>query len=243
MESWYDQWLRALGSAVIVGPSDFAGQIPADRASPTCSRPSAAPVARLESRLTILSDGAIVACEQDVLGRHRNWQGRRGFDPRYLAGERLHRMRTDARIARNWLETVRYSAPGAVNGIVPVSQDTGVRLHANPWNHPRPRRQRWPGNKHLLPLLGKPVISYTFDHARAVARLDRVVVSSDCPQILELARAEWLRHDRAPAHLATSDASVQDAMLHAMRTVEADDRSNPMRSSCSTATSPFVAPA
>ena len=23
-------------------------------------------------------------------------------------------------------------------------------------------------NKHLLPLLGKPVISYTFDHARAL---------------------------------------------------------------------------
>ena len=27
MEIWYDQWLKALGSAVIIGPSDFAGQI------------------------------------------------------------------------------------------------------------------------------------------------------------------------------------------------------------------------
>ncbi len=68
METWYDQWLRALGSAVIRGPSDFAGQIPnlsvADM-SPTIRKPCA----RLSSRLTILCDGTIVACEQDVLGK------------------------------------------------------------------------------------------------------------------------------------------------------------------------------
>ncbi|HEY7118771.1 MAG TPA: radical SAM protein, partial [Tepidisphaeraceae bacterium] len=28
MEPWYDHWLRVLGTAVIVGPSDYAGQIP-----------------------------------------------------------------------------------------------------------------------------------------------------------------------------------------------------------------------
>ncbi len=68
IEAWYDQWLRALGSAVIRGPSDFAGQIPsvsvADM-SPTIRKPCA----RLASRLTILCDGTIVACEQDVLGK------------------------------------------------------------------------------------------------------------------------------------------------------------------------------
>jgi hypothetical protein len=68
METWYDQWLRAAGSAVILGPSDFGGQIPscavADMAPPrrtACNR--------LSSRLTILSDGSIVTCEEDVLGR------------------------------------------------------------------------------------------------------------------------------------------------------------------------------
>jgi len=78
-------------------------------------------------------------------------------------------------------------------------------------------------NKHMLPLLGKPVISYTFDHARAARRLDRVIVSSDCPQILKLARQHGLDTVRRPEHLATSDASVQDVMLHAMRAVEADE--------------------
>jgi radical SAM protein with 4Fe4S-binding SPASM domain len=68
MELWYDYWVRRLGHAVIVGPSDYAGQIPdlavADMASPVrraCSR--------LSSRITVLSDGQIVSCEQDVLAR------------------------------------------------------------------------------------------------------------------------------------------------------------------------------
>jgi len=68
MELWYDYWIRRLGHAVILGPSDYAGQIPdlalADMASPVrraCSR--------LSSRMTILSDGRVVSCEQDVLGK------------------------------------------------------------------------------------------------------------------------------------------------------------------------------
>src|SRR5262249_4167299 len=69
MEIWYDQWLKALGSAVIVGPSDCAGQIMnvevADMQPPRRSA-----CRRLESRMMILSDGSIVTCEQDVLGKH-----------------------------------------------------------------------------------------------------------------------------------------------------------------------------
>ena len=70
MESWYDQWLRALGSAVIVGPSDFAGQIPAIEVA-DMQPPKRGACRRIDSRMTILSDGAIVACEQDVLGKHK----------------------------------------------------------------------------------------------------------------------------------------------------------------------------
>jgi CMP-N-acetylneuraminic acid synthetase len=78
-------------------------------------------------------------------------------------------------------------------------------------------------NKHLLKLLGRPVISYTFDHARASELLDRVVVSSDCPQIQRLARQSGFDTIRRPAELATSDASVQSVIHHAMRAVEADE--------------------
>ncbi|MGH7179614.1 MAG: radical SAM protein, partial [Tepidisphaeraceae bacterium] len=53
MEAWYDQWLRTLGCAVIDGPSDFAGQIPA-HAVADMSPSKRAPCARLSSRLTVL---------------------------------------------------------------------------------------------------------------------------------------------------------------------------------------------
>ncbi|MCC6422227.1 MAG: SPASM domain-containing protein [Phycisphaerales bacterium] len=66
MESWYDQWLRAVGSAVIAGPDDFAGQIP-NLAVAEMAPPKRQPCTRLNQRLTILSDGTAVACEIDVM--------------------------------------------------------------------------------------------------------------------------------------------------------------------------------
>lgn len=68
MESWYDQWLRALGVAVITGPSDCAGQIP-QMAVGEMAPPRRKPCGRLAHRMTILADGRIVSCEQDVFGR------------------------------------------------------------------------------------------------------------------------------------------------------------------------------
>lgn len=74
--------------------------------------------------------------------------------------------------------------------------------------------------KHLLPLMGKPVIQYTFEHARAASRLDRIFVSTDCPRITSLAQKSCIATIERPSEIAGSDASVQAAMLHAMRTVE-----------------------
>lgn len=69
MEGWYDHWLRTLGCAVIAGPTDFAGQIP-DASLVQMEPPRRKPCARIARRLSILSNGQIVACEQDFLGRH-----------------------------------------------------------------------------------------------------------------------------------------------------------------------------
>ena len=68
MELCYDYWIRRLGHAVIAGPSDYAGQIP-DSAVADMAPPKRRPCGRLGSRMTILSDGRIVSCEQDVLGK------------------------------------------------------------------------------------------------------------------------------------------------------------------------------
>lgn len=74
--------------------------------------------------------------------------------------------------------------------------------------------------KHLLPLLGRPVITYTFDHARAASTLSGVVVTSDCPDIRLLAAQAGFAPITRPAALATADASVQDVLLHALHATE-----------------------
>jgi hypothetical protein len=68
MEVWYDKWLAALGSAVLAGANDYAGQIP-DQSVADMSPPARRPCGRLASRMHVLCDGTIVSCEQDVLGR------------------------------------------------------------------------------------------------------------------------------------------------------------------------------
>lgn len=68
MEPWYDQWLRTLGCAVITGPSDYGGLIP-NHSVADMSPPLRRPCARLNSRLTILSTGQVVSCEEDLLAR------------------------------------------------------------------------------------------------------------------------------------------------------------------------------
>jgi CMP-N-acetylneuraminic acid synthetase len=74
--------------------------------------------------------------------------------------------------------------------------------------------------KHLLPLLGRPVIFYTFDFALPLKELGPVVVSSDCPQVREMGEhAGFYAIDR-PERLCGDEASVQDVMLHAMDAVE-----------------------
>jgi len=75
--------------------------------------------------------------------------------------------------------------------------------------------------KHLRLLCGRPVIEYTFDHAERAELLTQTVVSTDCPNIRQLARSRNFQTVDRPAALATANASVQDAMLHAMETVEA----------------------
>src|SRR5204863_372077 len=68
-------------------------------------------------------------------------------------------------------------------------------------------------DKHLLPLHGRPVIEYTFDHARAAKCIGRVVVSSDCAKMRQLAERNWFETIARPTGLATAEALVQDVLL------------------------------
>src|SRR3954468_7249485 len=75
-------------------------------------------------------------------------------------------------------------------------------------------------DKHLLPLLGRPVISYTFDFARPLKDVGPVVVSSDCPRVRALGESAGYYAIDRPQRLAGDESSVQDVMLHAMDAVE-----------------------
>ena len=93
METFYDQWLRMVGCAVIEGPSDFAGQIP-DTALADMAPPRRSACARLNSRLPVLCDGTFVACEQDVLGT--NAVGHIGTDSlQEVWAKRMAQLRAD----------------------------------------------------------------------------------------------------------------------------------------------------
>jgi len=70
--------------------------------------------------------------------------------------------------------------------------------------------------KCLRPLLGRPVISYTFDHARASRRLTSVVFSTDCDEAKALALARSIDVIDRPAELATDTATVDAAARQAV---------------------------
>ena len=80
-------------------------------------------------------------------------------------------------------------------------------------------------DKHLQMLANRPVICHSFEHARAARTLARVCVTTDCPLIRRFALAEGFDIIERPDALATSEASVQDVMLHAMHEIERRDRS------------------
>lgn len=71
--------------------------------------------------------------------------------------------------------------------------------------------------KNIKPLFGKPLIAYTIEAAQKSGVLDRLILSTDDPAIVEVAKrygceVPFLR----PAELATDTASHLDVMRHAI---------------------------
>jgi CMP-N-acetylneuraminic acid synthetase len=71
--------------------------------------------------------------------------------------------------------------------------------------------------KNIAPLAGKPLLAWTVEAARASGVLDRIVVSTEDPEIAEVARragaeVPFLR----PAELARDDSPGIDPVLHAL---------------------------
>ncbi len=67
LESFYDEGVRLLGSAVIEGYNTYGGMLPPDVLL-TTTPPTRVPCRRLADRLMLLADGKAVLCGQDVGG-------------------------------------------------------------------------------------------------------------------------------------------------------------------------------
>lgn len=87
-------------------------------------------------------------------------------------------------------------------------------------------------NKNIKILNGKPLIAWSIEHAKAVNRIDRVIVSTDSEEIAEIARKygaevpfirpvnlatdespEWLSWQHGLKYLKNSDGYLPDLML------------------------------
>lgn len=75
--------------------------------------------------------------------------------------------------------------------------------------------QGLPG-KNLRPLAGRPMIGWTLAAGQAANTIDRLVVTTDDDAVIALAETLGVETLRRPAELADADASVIDAIDHAL---------------------------
>jgi CMP-N-acetylneuraminic acid synthetase len=73
--------------------------------------------------------------------------------------------------------------------------------------------------KNLALLAGTPLLVHTLRTASASTRLDRVVVSTDDPEIAGVARAEGVEVVDRPTELARDDSPTEDALVHILETL------------------------
>src|ERR671936_117612 len=71
--------------------------------------------------------------------------------------------------------------------------------------------------KNLTPLAGRPLLAWTIGAARSARRTDRVVVSTDSPEISSAAAELGAEVLRRPPELARDETPMRDVVLHAVR--------------------------
>lgn len=76
-------------------------------------------------------------------------------------------------------------------------------------------------DKCVLPLCGRPVLSYTISQALQSSYIDDVVLTTDSPRAQAIGRTAGIMVVERPPELATDRAHVSDAVRHAIETYEA----------------------
>ncbi len=82
--------------------------------------------------------------------------------------------------------------------------------------------------KNIRPFAGKPLIAWAIEHAQAVSRIRRVIVSTDSEDISAVARQYGAEVPfTRPAHLAADDAPEWLAWRHALEFIRNDEGTLP----------------
>lgn len=77
--------------------------------------------------------------------------------------------------------------------------------------------------KNVLDLQGKPLVLWTIEAALAAQEISQTVVSTDDAEIAQIAKNAGAEVIDRPAHLATDTALSQDALRHALESLNAQD--------------------
>ena len=83
-------------------------------------------------------------------------------------------------------------------------------------------------NKNIRNFLGKPLIAYAIEQALKSSVIDRVVVDTDSPKIVSIAKrygaeVPFLR----PARLASDNAQIADALIHLLTRLKKEEHYSP----------------
>src|SRR5579862_4177078 len=83
-------------------------------------------------------------------------------------------------------------------------------------------------NKNITPVGGKPMIAWSIDAAKASRNIERIVVSTDSPEIRRIAEecggpAPFLR----PAELARDETPGVDPVIHAIQWLDEHEQYRP----------------
>lgn len=77
----------------------------------------------------------------------------------------------------------------------------------------------FPG-KNIYPILGRPLASYPLKAAKASRYVDRIYVSTDSPEIMEIGRRLGAELIERPAELATKEALGEHVFVHGYRKIK-----------------------
>lgn len=73
--------------------------------------------------------------------------------------------------------------------------------------------------KNLYPVLGKPLAQYPMEAARTAQRVDAVYLSTDCEELMRLAKENGVKIIKRPKDLCTKKALGEDAFVHGYREI------------------------